>query len=172
MRKNFSIVLVLFFISTNIFAQVEDFQFESPKKYPNEKIIAYFHLQGIMDNHQAFFIQTNIVDNEGIERFSFLSRKNQEYYCMTECLGDIDEDKLKELINQEIENYNKEIAESNNLREFYLKLYSINDMPEYIDTGDRKADVIKFKENFEIWKSEHAEEYKKIRTINIDIFIQ
>ena len=160
--------LILTFFSIEIFGQVDDFVFEGEKTYPNGKKIAYFHLQNIKDQHQAYYVQTHI----DVQRFSVVKYSTSTIYCMTECDKNINEDILRNKINQEINDYNSKFSESTNLREFYLELYSINNMPEYIDTNNRREDVLKFKEKFEIWKTNNPEEYKKIQSISIDIFIQ
>jgi hypothetical protein len=173
MRKiTTTIVLVLLMFSTNTFSQVCSFQFEGAKNYDNGTIIAYFFVNGIADNHQAYFVQSELRKETSINRFFVYPYKNGSNRCMIECSQQINESDIQTLINNSIVKYNKLFSESENLREFYLDLYSISNMPKYIDTGDRRNDVLSFKEKFAIWKEQNPDKYQLIRTIPIDTFIQ
>jgi len=173
MRKITAILaLVLLFGSINAFSQINSFQFEGAKNYENGNTIAYFFINGISDNHQAYFVQNELRKETLINRFYIYPYKNGTNRCMIECSQQINESSLQTLINSSIEKYNELFSQSNNLREFYLDLYSIDNMPKYIDTGNRENDVISFKEKFNIWKEQNPEKYLQIRTIPIDTFIK
>ena len=173
MRKITTIlVLVLLLCNANTFSQVSSFQFEGAKHYENGNTIAYFFVNGISDNHQAYYIQNKLRNNSLINRFFVYPYKNGTNRCMIECSQEINENSLQTLINNSIEEYNNLYSQSENLRKFYLNLYNIDDMPEYIDTGNRKEDVISFKEKFNIWKEQNPKKYALIRTVPIDTFIK
>jgi len=167
-----ALALVLLLCGTNVFSQINSFEFEGAKNYENGNTIAYFFVNEISDNHQAYFIQNQLRNESLINRFFIYPYKNGTNRCMIECSQQLNESSIQTLMNNSIVNYNKLFSESLNLREFYLNLYEISNMPEYIDTGNRKSDVLSFKEKFEIWKEQNPEKYLLIRTISIDTFIQ
>ena len=173
MRKITTIlVLVLLLCNTNTFSQINSFQFEGAKNYENGNTIAYFFINGVSDNHQAHFVQNKLRNETLINRFFIYPYKNGTNRCMIECSQQINEGSLQILINNSIEKYNELLSQSNNLRDFYLNLYSIDNMPTYIDTENRKSDVLAFKEKFNIWKEQNQKKYLLIKTIPIDTFIQ
>jgi len=173
MRKiTTALALVLLLCGTNVFSQINSFEFEGAKNYENGNTIAYFFINGISDNHQAYFVQNELRKETLINRFFIYPYKNGTNRCMIECSQQLNESSIQTLINNSIVNYDKLFSESPNLRDFYLNLYSINNMPEYVDTGDRKSDVLSFKEKFNKWKEQNPDKYMLIRTIPIDTFIQ
>ncbi len=163
---------MLLLCGTNVFSQIASFSFEGAKNYENGNTIAYFYVDGITDNHQAYFVQNELRKESSINRFFIYPYKNGTNRCMIECSENVNESAIQTYINENIEKYNTLYSESHNLRGFYLDLYSIPDVPKYIDTGNRKSDVLSFKEKFEIWKAQNPEKYKFIRGVSIDTFIQ
>jgi len=173
MRKiTTALALILLLCGINAFSQISSFEFEGAKNYDNGNTIAYFFVNGFSDNHQAYFVQNELRKETSINRFFIYPYKNGTNRCMIECSQQLNESSIQTLINNSITKYNKVFSESPNLREFYLNLYEINNMPEYTDTGDRKSDVLTFKEKFEEWKEQNPEKYLLIRNIQIDTFIQ
>ena len=164
--------LVLLFGSTNSFSQISPFNFDGVKNYDNGNTIAYFYVNGISDDNQAFFVQNELRKETLINRFFIYPYKNGVNRCMIDCSQELNENEIKDLINSKIEQYNTEFSKAKNLREFYLNLYSITNMPKYEDTGNRQDDVLKVKKEFEIWKNQNPDKYSLIRTIQIDTFIQ
>ena len=173
MKKTTTIlVLILLFWNIDTFSQISSFQFEGTKTYETGNKIAYFYVNGITDNHQAHFVQNELRNKSSINRFFIYPYKNGTNRCMIDCSENINESTIKAYINESINHYNLSYSQATNLREFYLNLYAIKDMPKYNDTGNRKSDVLSFKEKFTVWKEQNPKKYLLIKTIPIDTFIQ
>jgi hypothetical protein len=170
MRKILPLLLTTIFL--NGISQISEFTFEGVKDYDNGYRIAYFHLAGISDDAQAYYLQKQLLTDNKVKRFIIYKGNTQNRRGMIECKSELNETKIKNKLNNIISTYENLKNESPNLREFYLKIFEINNMPKYINTGNRKEDVLKFKDKFETWKQNNPEKYNLIRNIQLDIFIQ
>ncbi len=102
-RFKFLIPLFLILFSANsVFSQINSFQFEGSKTYPNGTIIAYFHIVGITDTEEANYVQRKLVDDEKINRFFIYENTLEGNRCMIEATSDVDEEYIKTLINKYI----------------------------------------------------------------------
>ena len=100
---NFLIPLILIIFSVNsAFSQIETFQFESAKTYPNGTIIAYFHIVGITNTEEANYVQKELVSDENINRFFIYETAPNGNRCMVEATSDVNEEYIKTLINKYI----------------------------------------------------------------------
>jgi len=172
---NMKKLLLLFYLSIftlSGFAQITNINFDGVKDYDNGYRIAYFQVSGINDDAQAYFIQKELIKDSEIKRIVIYNGNRQNRKGMLECKSNIDENILKNKMNDALNTFFQLKNNSSNLREFYLSIFNINNMPEYHDTGNRQEDVLKFKDEFERWKQENPDKYSLIRNIQLDIFIQ
>lgn len=95
-------LLFMLFSANSAFSQIETFQFEGPKTYPNGTIIAYFHIVGITDTEEANYIQRELIGDEKINRFFIYEKTPNGNRCMIEATSDVNEEYIKTLINKYI----------------------------------------------------------------------
>lgn len=145
-------ILTMLFLANLTFAQINLFQFEGVKDYPNGNRIAYFAIEGIKENPEAFYVQTKMINNTDVFRF-FIYEGETQRRCMIECLSAIDEKTITERINTLIANYIKE-------KELYSNKTS--DFPELINTGNPQEDNAKYDEAKRKWIEENPEKYNQL----------
>ena len=99
-----ALALVLLLCGTNVFSQINSFEFEGAKNYENGNTIAYFFVNEISDNHQAYFIQNQLRNESLINRFFIYPYKNGTNRCMIECSQQLNESSIQTLMNNSIVN--------------------------------------------------------------------
>ncbi len=171
MKIKLLLLTIIIFTWQSYYAQV-NIHFDGVKDYENGRRIAYFQISGIQDDVQAYYVQKHLINNENVFRFKIYKGNEFNRKGMFESKSGMNEAYFENKINNIIAEYNNKKNNSVNLREFYLNVFEIDNMPKYIDTGNRQEDVLKFKDKFEKWKQENPKEYNLIRNIQLDIFIQ
>ncbi len=142
-----SVFLAIFAI--NGLTQIQPFQFDGYKDYPNGRRIAYFYLRGISCYNEEQFIMDNMMQIDKIYKFSIFPKKDNKNYCMIECNQNINEDYIFNLISQfetEYQNFNKPDPT----------------FPTYINTGNPQEDNARYDEAKRKWIKENPEKYKKL----------
>ena len=102
----FSLAFVFLMLNSS-FGQVDSFEFQGPKVYPNGSQIAYFYINGINNIEEANYIQDNIINDDKITRFNIFEKSEKGYRCMAESSVIVSEEFIKNLINKHITEYKK-----------------------------------------------------------------
>ena len=106
--KILTLFLFILFSANTVFSQIDTFQFEGPKTYPNGTIIAYFHIVGIADTTEANYVQKELLKDEKINRFFIYEKSTEGNRCMIEATDDVNEEYIKTLINKYIIKFKNE----------------------------------------------------------------
>ena len=166
-----ALLLTILFIGSMVFSQINEFQFEGPKTYPDGKKIAYFHITGVKGNIEAYYIQNNIVDLPEINRFYIYSDDGAGRRCMFEGKSSVDELFIRKSINDLILEFNKQKEDNkDNLLKYYINLLKITDFPEYINTGNEQLDNGNYKGDIESWALLNPNSFKMLEPVLTDIF--
>ena len=83
---------------------IESFTFRSFKDYSNNVRVAYFEINGIQDNKERLFVESELKKHADVFRFFIYAKKNNLNNCMIETKSSINESILKKMINDIIFN--------------------------------------------------------------------
>ncbi|MEA1875205.1 MAG: hypothetical protein U9N51_12385 [Bacteroidota bacterium] len=127
--------LVVFFIATVLFAQVDSYTVAASKTYENRTKTVYLDLSAVLDAETAKMIEQGMVAQSDIHKFSFYAAPNYEKCMFTSALN-VHEDEILALMNEFIYEVNPatmfqtEFTNHGNQGDYYKVVFVLDRLPD------------------------------------------